>query len=169
VAGLLFDSHEIVPDYVLYWALSEYENNRSAGRGGNQLALNGQRIRSLTLPLPPTEEQREVVRRVSSLMAILDSVETDLHDASRRAERLMQSVSGKAFRGELVPREADLAAKEGRPYESATELLKRIKAEKSADARLSTHTQAKPSGAASGASPRPRPKRASARHSTRNS
>jgi type I restriction enzyme S subunit len=34
----------------------------------------------------------------------------------------------KAFRGELVPTEAELARQQGRPYESAKELLARIRA-----------------------------------------
>jgi type I restriction enzyme S subunit len=36
----------------------------------------------------------------------------------------------KAFRGELVPTEADLARAEGHPYEPASALLARIRQEK---------------------------------------
>ena len=39
----------------------------------------------------------------------------------------MPSLLAKAFRGELVPTEADLAAAVGREFESATQLLARIK------------------------------------------
>ena len=52
-------------------------------------------------------------------------------------ESLAQAVLAKAFRGELVPTEAELARRENRPYESAGELLERI--------RTSTTALAKPS------------------------
>ncbi len=45
-----------------------------------------------------------------------------------RAEKLTQAILAKAFRGELVPTEADLARAEGRPYEPASALLARIQA-----------------------------------------
>lgn len=44
-----------------------------------------------------------------------------------RAEKLTQAILAKAFRGELVPTEAELARREGRSYESASALLARIK------------------------------------------
>ena len=42
-------------------------------------------------------------------------------------ERLTQTILTKAFRGELVPTEAELARRENRSYEPASELLARIK------------------------------------------
>ncbi|MBO0698441.1 MAG: hypothetical protein J2P46_08610 [Zavarzinella sp.] len=36
----------------------------------------------------------------------------------------------RAFRGELVPTEAELARRDGRPYEPASALLDRIRAER---------------------------------------
>ncbi len=47
-----------------------------------------------------------------------------------RAETLRQAILAKAFRGELVPTEANLARREGRPYEPASVLLGRIRAER---------------------------------------
>jgi type I restriction enzyme S subunit len=41
-------------------------------------------------------------------------------------EKLAQSILAKAFRGELVPTEAELARREGREYEAAEKLLERI-------------------------------------------
>jgi type I restriction enzyme S subunit len=43
-----------------------------------------------------------------------------------RADKLTQSTLARAFRGELVPTEAELARAEGRSYETAAELLERI-------------------------------------------
>ena len=43
---------------------------------------------------------------------------------------LTQAVRAKAFRGELVPTEAELARREGRDYEPAATLLERLQAER---------------------------------------
>ena len=49
--------------------------------------------------------------------------------AKSRVEKVTQSVLAKAFRGELVPTEAELAETEGRDYETAAALLARIRRE----------------------------------------
>jgi type I restriction enzyme S subunit len=84
-------------------------------------------LRRLPLPLPPLTEQHEIVRRVEALFALADAVERRVAAATARAERLTQAVLARAFRGELVPTEAELARREGRAYESASELLRRIR------------------------------------------
>jgi type I restriction enzyme S subunit len=52
--------------------------------------------------------------------------------ATARAEKLTQAVLAKAFRGELVPTEAELARQEGRAYEPAGVLLERLRSERAA-------------------------------------
>lgn len=46
---------------------------------------------------------------------------------------LWEAVLAKAFRGELVPTEAELARREGRDYEPAAVLLERVRAEGQSD------------------------------------
>jgi len=53
--------------------------------------------------------------------------------AMARADKLTQAILAKAFRGELVPTEAELARREGRDYEPASVLLERIRAERASD------------------------------------
>jgi hypothetical protein len=50
--------------------------------------------------------------------------------APERAEKLTQAILAKAFCGELVPTEAELARREGRTCEPASALLERIRAER---------------------------------------
>ncbi len=76
--------------------------------------------------LPLIEEQEEIVRRVNVLFALADKIEAHYKATQQQIDRLPQSILAKAFRGELVPTEADLAAREGRSYESAAQLLQRI-------------------------------------------
>ena len=49
-------------------------------------------------------------------------------NSPRTERRIRQSILAKAFQGELVPTEAELAEGEGRSFESAEELLRRINA-----------------------------------------
>jgi type I restriction enzyme S subunit len=127
VAGLIFDAGNIDPEYIWLWALGEYERTRAIGRGGNQPALNGEKVRNLNLALPPLEEQGEIVRRAGGLLKLADAIEKRVAAASLRAERLMQAILEKAFRGELLLTEAELARRDGRDYEPASVLLQRIK------------------------------------------
>jgi type I restriction enzyme S subunit len=85
-------------------------------------------MKNTLVPLPPLAEQHEIVRRVEKLFAFADQIESRLKQAQARVDRLTQSLLAKAFRGELVPTEAELARQQGRPYESAKELLARIRA-----------------------------------------
>ena len=86
-------------------------------------------IRGQLVPLP---EQREIVRRVSALFALADGIEAKLAAARKRVDALTQALLAKAFRGELVPTEAELARAEGRTYEPASALLERVRAERDA-------------------------------------
>jgi hypothetical protein len=86
----------------------------------------------LFIILPSPAEQHEIVRRVEALFRLADAIEKRVAAATARAEKLTQAVLAKAFRGELVPTEAELARREGRSYEPASVLLDRIRAERAA-------------------------------------
>jgi len=68
------------------------------------------------------------------LFELADRIERRVERATKRADRLTQAVLAKAFRGELVPIEAELARRKGREYEPASVLLNRIKAQRNAAA-----------------------------------
>jgi len=86
----------------------------------------------LFLMLPPLVEQQEISRRVRELFLLADTIQQRVDNAASWAERLTQSILAKAFRGELVPTEAELARREGREYEPASVLLERITTEREA-------------------------------------
>ncbi|HQP88871.1 MAG TPA: restriction endonuclease subunit S [Thermoanaerobaculia bacterium] len=93
----------------VYWFLrSRYEAMRNVSVGGNQPNLSLGLIKSWPVSLPPLNVQREIVRRVESLFAIADAIEKRVAAASARADKLTQAILAKAFRGELVPTEAEL-------------------------------------------------------------
>lgn len=95
--------------------------------GQTRPGINGRILKYIQIPLPTPAEQREIVRRVEALFKLADAIEKRVAAATVRAERLTQAILAKAFRGELVPTEAELARREGRDYEPASVLLERIK------------------------------------------
>ena len=80
--------------------------------------------------MPSIAEQREIVRRVEALFALADKIEGRVKGATAGVEKSTQAILAKAFRGELVPTEAELARQEGRDYEPARALLERIEAQR---------------------------------------
>lgn len=85
-------------------------------------------LEAVKLPVPSLDEQAEIVRQVEKLFALADTIERRVQAATARADKLPQAILSKAFSGELVPTEAELARAEGRTYETAEELLKRVSA-----------------------------------------
>ncbi len=90
----------------------------------NQVSITKQA--EFYLEIAPLMEQHEIVRRFDSLFALADRIEQRVAIGKERADRLTQAILAKAFRGELVPTEAELARREGRSYEPANMLLERI-------------------------------------------
>src|SRR5262249_30267209 len=58
------------------------------------------------------------------------AIENRVAAATVRVEKMSQAILAKAFRGELVPTEAELARQEGRDYEPTAVLLERIRTER---------------------------------------
>lgn len=83
------------------------------------------------VPLPPLLEQYAIARRVDALLGLLETIRKRLAIGRELVRSLPQAILAKAFRGELVPVEADLARLENRNYEPASELLARIHAQPS--------------------------------------
>jgi type I restriction enzyme S subunit len=101
-------------------------------KGVAYTGINIEDLRLLPIPIPPLAEQHEIVRRVEGLFSLAGAIENRVAGAAARAEKLAQAVLTKAFRGELVPTEAELARREGRDYEPPSALLERIRVDRGA-------------------------------------
>ena len=94
----------ILPNYLRDALTSSLLYNQSQalthGVGNQDLGLT--RMIYMALPLPPLEEQQEIVRRVESLFAKADRIEASYQKLKAKLEQLPQALLAKAFRGELV-------------------------------------------------------------------
>jgi type I restriction enzyme S subunit len=91
-------------------------------QGVTRPGINGTILKEIRIPLPPLDEQHEIVRRVEALFALADQIEGRFLKAKANVDKLTQSILAKAFRGDLVPQDPN--------DEPASVLLKRIKEER---------------------------------------
>jgi type I restriction enzyme S subunit len=119
----------VSPQFLWLWLRSERHGQgqlRAHFYGYTKPGLNLDQVKGVWIALPPIQEQHEIVRRVEALFRLSDAIEKRVVAATARAEKLTQAILAKAFRGELVPTEAELARREGRDCEPASVLLERI-------------------------------------------
>jgi type I restriction enzyme S subunit len=109
--------------------LPRFIEHLSKGLTGTDLPhVTGTGVAEFAIGLPSLDEQSEIIERVERLLNLADRLQTRYAKAKAQVNKLTQAVLAKAFRGELVPTEAELARLEGREYESAEQLLERIRA-----------------------------------------
>lgn len=78
-------------------------------------------LERIIVPLPPLNEQVEIVRRVYAIFALADRIEARANSARILAQRLSPLALAKAFRGELAPQNPE--------DEPASKLLERVTSE----------------------------------------
>jgi type I restriction enzyme S subunit len=110
--------------FVLYTLLApsmlQQINENAIGSGVKHLRVGD--VENLQIPIPPLEEQKEIVRRVEELFHFADSIEARYQKAKAWFNKLPQAILAKAFRGELAEQDEN--------DEPANVLLERIKKEK---------------------------------------
>jgi type I restriction enzyme, S subunit len=91
----------------------------SHATGSDLPHISGNDILTTRVPLPPREEQLEIVRRIKSAFKWVEQMAADQAAAAKLLPKLDAAILAKAFRGELVPQDLN--------DEPATALLARIK------------------------------------------
>lgn len=86
--------------------------------GATRLRIDIAMFKGFPVPLPPIEEQKQIVRLVDQYFAFADTIEAQVKKAQARVDNLTQSILAKAFRGELVAQDLN--------DEPADKLLERI-------------------------------------------
>ncbi len=118
------DTEFIVPKFILanlqVSVLKEQMDDFTTDTAREFLSLTN--LKKIEFPIPPTQEQEEIVRRVEALFKTADKLEERYKKAKAYTDKLKQSILAKAFRGELVPQDPN--------DEPASVLLEKIKKEK---------------------------------------
>lgn len=129
-AGYIVSIHEIQglsPPYLSWTLNSPYGRSwcwSAKSDGVSQSNISASKLARMPIPLPPAPEQGVIVHLVEAAFERERSINALYSQSSDAMVRLDQSILAKAFRGELVPQDPS--------DEPASELLKRIQAERAA-------------------------------------
>lgn len=130
-AAIRVSQSTLPAEYVYYFLLGNYEESRLKGQGGNQPALNGEKVKSFLLPLPiSVNEAQEIVSRIEEAFASSEIAKSMCEAELLRSKALRQSILKDAFSGKLVPQDPS--------DEPAEKLLERIRASRLEGAKSKT-------------------------------
>ena len=90
---------DVLPEYVYSFLEREYEDTRRRGSGGNQPALNKERVKQIPFPLPPVAEQQRIIDEVERRLSIVGETEAQIDANYLRAGRLRKSILKTSFSG----------------------------------------------------------------------
>jgi type I restriction enzyme S subunit len=116
-AAIWVSQTPILPEYIYFVLMEQYEETRKRSSGNNQPALNKARVGGIPIPLPPVSEQRRIVSVVDLHLSLIDYLQREVANDLEACLRLSQAVLGKAFTGALVdqdPNDEPAAALLGR-------------------------------------------------------
>jgi len=115
-------SEETLRKYLKYYLLKNYTEIRELAVGGAQPNLNLGIIENTIVPIPPENEIDFIIDELEAQFFVIQNLEIAIESGLKKSEALRQSILKKAFEGKLVPQDPN--------DEPASELLKRIQAEK---------------------------------------
>ncbi len=110
----------------MYALMAEGNEIRRFGKGTTHTTIYFPEIRALHICLPSVQEQKVIVETVESKLQHIGKMVQEIKNQLKRSDTLRQSILKKAFSGQLVPQDPN--------DETASALLARIQAEKSAHA-----------------------------------
>jgi type I restriction enzyme S subunit len=120
----------ILPEYACYFLqqnkIRDYLARRASGVGGSLMRVKAFTCADVPFPLAPLREQRRIVEEIEKQFTRLEAGVGALKRVQANLKRYRAAVLKAAVEGRLVPTEAELARREGRSYEPASELLARM-------------------------------------------
>ena len=125
IAALVFEGISIkCRAFVKAFLWNSYERMRQQASGGVQPNLNLQIIKSLVVPMPPLDEQAQIVAMLDMQLESLEAQANAIARGLRMATAQRQNILRAAFSGELVPQDPN--------DEPASVLLARIREQRAA-------------------------------------
>lgn len=105
-----------IPEFLYYYLLNSKGYLESIATGTTFKELSGEKVKTIYFPLPPLEEQKEIVRILDEILEKESKIK-ELIELEEAIELLEKSILDKAFRGKLGTQNKD--------DEPAIELLKK--------------------------------------------
>lgn len=94
-------SEALLPAFLMIAFLAEGDHLLNFGRGSTHTTIYYPELKALHILLPPLDEQREIVRRLTAAFAKLDAAAAAHAAAAAALDRLDQSLLNRAFSGAL--------------------------------------------------------------------
>ena len=98
-------THDYVdPEFVLFYSMAfEKDILRDCTKDGTTVAsIDSDSLYSYKVPVPPLEEQRQIVQRIDELLSKLETGVDDLKDATQKLQNYRASLLESAFKGDLT-------------------------------------------------------------------
>jgi len=91
-------------NYIAYYLSTEHVYNQLVNEvhGATRPRINTSQLKATVVPLPPLEEQNQIVQEIESRLSVCDKVEETITQSLQQSETLRQSILKKAFEGKLV-------------------------------------------------------------------
>lgn len=105
VVGIIADPTVSIPEYVEFFMRVAKADLSTFAPATAQKNINIAILNQLSVPLPPLQEQIEIVKRVEALFKLADEIQIRYEKGKKFVDKLTQSILAKAFRGELVPQD----------------------------------------------------------------
>ncbi|WP_226670754.1 restriction endonuclease subunit S [Metabacillus litoralis] len=107
----------ILPEFIFYYFMEGYKRFRQIAKGGNQENLSATVISEFLFPLPPYEEQQQIVKILDKILDKEHIISQSI-DLENKIVQFKQAILSKAFKGELATNHPE--------EDSAIELLKEV-------------------------------------------
>lgn len=135
IVGFLADEHRVSPGYVEFFIRTMRDELDAFAPATAQKNINLNVLSSVRVPVPPIEEQTEIVHRIENAFSWIDRVFVEHELANKLLPKLDAAIYSKAYRGELVSQNAT--------DEPACTLLARVLAEYNAAPKPKARRQKK--------------------------
>ncbi|MBW6484419.1 MAG: restriction endonuclease subunit S [Vicingaceae bacterium] len=140
-----YNPYEKIVDarYIDYFFQSAKNKISAFAPATAQKNINLTTLENLVIPFCSLQEQNQIVQEIESRLSVCDKMEQSITESIEKAEALRQSFLKKAFEGKLLSQAEIEFCKKETDYEPASELLKKIQAEKLAKEEALRQAQGK--------------------------
>jgi len=98
----LIPSDNLNYKYLYYFLYANKEYLNELGSGTTFAEISGTKLKTVQIPLPSLEKQREIVEKLDSAFAEIDLLEGNLGLSDEKANQLLQSLLSAAFTSSVV-------------------------------------------------------------------